>query len=312
MSETKKAKTVLAKKTVELREGDFEIIKPRFISLSDEETYLKEISFGMQLIKQSKQLQRCTAESVMESIVNLAQVGLTLNPVLKLAYMVPRYAAGQMKCCIEPSYQGLIKLVTDTGSAKTIYAHVVNEGDDFEVMLGTETTIKHVPRFTSDKFDKVYAVAILHDGTKQVEIMTVDQVKDIRDMSESYKAFIDKKISSCVWAEHFDEMAKKTVIRRLVKYLPKTDLWEKLGRAIEIENEDFKPTDGQLNYIDSLMMTAAITPEELQALELELPTMSASRAGEVITWLKDNQVDAVSAGHNFDMGDITKKIDSHV
>lgn len=312
MSETKsEVQLILAKKPSELKEKDFGIIKEKFLKLSDEETFMKEVSFAIQNIKKSKALQKCSAVSVMESVTNLAQTGLTLNPVLKLAYMIPRWSFGAMQCCIDPSYQGMVKLVTDTGSAKSIYAHIVYKGDEFEVSLGTNTEITHKPKFESDEFDKVYAVAILHDGSKQVEIMTDRMVDEIRNTSESFKAYKEGKIPTCIWVEHYFEMAKKTVIKRLVKYLPKTDLWEKLGKAIEIENDDFKASDNQIDYIDSLLLKAIIPEEEKEAIEKEYSTMTGSRASQLIEHLKNNQVDPTH-DNIASMGQITDKMKGHV
>lgn len=291
---------------------DFDLIEERFTMLSDEKTFLKEISFAMQLFKSNAYLNKSTKESKLECVVNLAQTGLTLNPVLKYAYLVPRSVRdGQdyvIKCHVEPSYQGLVKLVTDTGSAKTIYAHVVYEGDVFKTTLGTSVEIQHEPQYKSTDITHVYAVALLHDGTKQVEVMTLEQIDAIRDMSESYKSFKKGNAKSCIWNDHFEEMAKKTVIKRLVKYLPKTNMFEKLKTAIEIDNVDYGASDAQLDFIDSLIMTAAIDPDELESIEREKSYMTGDRAKELIEYLKANQLDPIHAGVNYNQTDIKNKL----
>lgn len=291
---------------------DFEVIESRFLELSDQQTFIKECSFAMQLFKANNYLNKATTESKLESVLNLAQTGLTLNPVLKLAYLVPRKAGNVIKCHVEPSYQGLVKLVTDTGSAKNIYAHVVHDGDDFEVSLGTETSIKHIPQYKSTDVLKVYAVAVLSDGSKQIEVMTTQQVDDIRDMSESWKSFQAGRSRSCIWDDHYEEMAKKTVIKRLVKYLPKTNLWEKLGHAIELDNQDYKASHDQIDYIDSLIMSAAIEPEQLDEIEREKAYMTAERASEVIAMLKAAQLDPIMSGENYSQSDIKNKIQNEI
>ena len=291
---------------------DFDKIESRFIELSDKQTFLKEVSFAMQLFKANNYLSSATTESKLESVVNLAQTGLTLNPVLKYAYLVP-YRAKEgsnwvVKCRVEPSYQGLTKLVTDTGSAKTIYAHPVFDGDTFKTTLGTSVGIIHEPQYKSTEITHIYAVAILSDGTKQVEVMTTEQIDAIRDNSESYKSFKAGRSKSCIWEDHYSEMGKKTVVKRLIKYLPKTDVWHKLGHAIEIDNQDYKATDNQIDYIDSLLIGAAITPEELDELDREKHYMSQERAREVIEYLKNSQVDPVAAGNNYSQSDIDAKL----
>lgn len=68
-----------------------------------------------------------TTTSKLQAVFNVALTGLTLNPTLKLAYLVPRYnnASRELEVHLEPSYQGLVKLVTDTGSAKSVSSQVV-------------------------------------------------------------------------------------------------------------------------------------------------------------------------------------------
>lgn len=287
-----------------LKKGDFNIIEERFLEVSNKDTFTKEVTFAIGIFKGNNYLNKATKESKLDSVMNLAMTGLTLNPVLKLAYLIPYFSDGAVKCRVEPSYQGLVKLITDTGSAKTVYSHIVYDGDDFEVSLGTSVEIIHKPQFKSTDILKVYAVAILNDGTKQIEVMTTEQVDEIRDNSESFKAFKNGKTKSCIWNDHFGEMAKKTVIKRLVKYLPKTDIFEKLGTAIDLDNQDFGATHNQIDYIDSLLMTAAISPQQLEDFDREKSYMTQERAGEVIQYLKDNQLDPVLAGNNYSQTDI--------
>ena len=294
----------------------FKAIKRRFIDLTDEKTFETEVSFALQHVNKNPQLKKADVQSVLEAVMNVAQVGLSLNPVNKLAYLVPRSenVGGQwiVKCCLEPSYQGLCKLVTDTGSARQIYSHPVYEGDDFEVILGSSMEIVHRPKYKSKEITHVYMVAILSDGAKHVEVMTREDVDEIRGRSESYKAFVAQKIKSCVWVSDYSEMARKTVIRRGVKYLPKTDMWDKVSTAISLDESDYMATDNQLNYIESLLMSAAIDPDEQGSIFSELSSMSAERARHLIDYLNDNQVDQVAAGNIKSMGQINDKLDKHV
>lgn len=287
---------------------NFEPIEKRFTQILDIETFKKECSFAMQHFKKNSYLNGATTESKLEAVLNVAQVGLTLNPVLKMAYLVPRFVDGQVKCFLEPSYQGLAKLVTDTGSAKSIYAHIVYKGDEFKTSLGTSVEIMHEPKFETTEVTHVYAVAILNDGLVQVDVMTTEAIDIIRDSSESYKAFKKGKTNSCIWDGHFGEMAKKTVVKRLIKYLPKTDMWDKLGTAIDLDNSDYKASYEQLDYIDSLIVTAAITPERMREIEQYKNTMGSEEAKEVIQELKDNQTDPIESGRNYSQTEIKNKL----
>lgn len=291
-------------------QADLDIVKDRMLKLFNEETYIKEVSFAMQAINQSEYLQKCSKESLQKAVYNTATTGLSLNPVLKFASLVPRYINGSYQCVLEPQYQGLVKLITDTGSVKTVYAHNVMKGDEFEVNYGTETSVTHRPKFASKEIEYTYAIAILHDGTKQIEVMNFADICAIRGMSESYKAYEAKKIKSCIWVTHEGEMAKKTVIKRLVKYLPKTDRYEKLAEAVEIDNSDYTISDGQQQYLLSLLNTSVYGKDDTgEILEKKiLSGISKLEFDNIKRDLEQNQIDPISAGFNYNQTDIKKKI----
>lgn len=287
-------------------------IEGRFIELTDRKTFDKESSFAMQHFSRNPYLDKSTIQSKIQAVLNVAQTGLTLNPVLKLAYLIPRYEGGAIKCYLEPSYQGLVKLITDTGSARNVVAYAVCKGDIFEVSMGTDLSIEHKPKFESKEITHVYSIASLHDGSKQIEVMTAEQVDEIRANSESYKSFKAGKSKSCIWDDHYSEMARKTVVKRLVKYLPKTDMWDKLGTAIELDNTDYKASDSQIDYIDGLILTANISAEEMDDLTRECAYMSSDRAGDVIEYLQENQTNAITSGRNYAQGEISDKIQTEI
>src|ERR1043166_7788210 len=82
----------------------------------DEAAFAREISFAIQLSIKNPYLKECDQTSVLRAIMNVAQIGLTLNPVSKYAFLVPRYnsQARVLECVLEPSYIGLAKLLTDS------------------------------------------------------------------------------------------------------------------------------------------------------------------------------------------------------
>ena len=276
--------------------SEFKAIETRFVELTDKNTFEKECSFALQLFSKNEFLNKATTESKLQAVLNVANIGLTLNPALKFAYLVPRSrkVGGQyiVEACLEPSYQGLVKLITDTGSAKTIYAHLVYEGDEFQEILGTGVEIRHVPKRQSKEVVLVYAVAVLHDGTKQVDVMPISDIHEIRAMSESYKAWEKNNALPCVWNTHFGEMARKTVIRRLTKYLPKTDRFEKVAKAIELDNSDYKASAVQVSVIEGLLITANIDENEKDRISHNLNDISSQDAAKLINYLKENNIES--------------------
>lgn len=295
-----------------LKQGIESSIGERFAQLTSKEDFQKELSFALQHIGKNPYLKKATFESNVQAVLNIAQTGLTLNPVMKFAYLVPRFQNGQVETCLEPSYMGLCKLVTDTGSAKRIYAHPVFEGDEFEVSLGINMEIKHKPKFKTKNITHVYAVAILSDGAPMVEVMTLQDIEDIQERSESFKAYKAGKIKSCVWVSDFVEMSRKTVIRRLVKYLPKTEMWEHLSNAINLDETDYKATDGQIQFVESLLMNVALDHDEQAEIYREIPVMSQERANELIEYLQENQLDPIQSGNSYGQTDIKNKIANEI
>lgn len=295
-------------------QSDLDSVKERMIKLIDEETYIKEVSFALQAINQSEYLQKCSKESLQKAVYNISTTGLSLNPVLKFASLVPRYINGGYQCVLEPQYQGLVKLITDTGSVQNVYAHNVCDGDEFEVQYGTTAEIIHKPKFKSKSITHSYAVAILPNGSKQFEVMTKEELDYIRGMSESYKAFEAKKIKNCIWVQHEGEMCKKTVIKRLVKYLPKTDKYEKLAQAVELDNSDYTATDSQCDYLLSLLRTSVYGKDDTGEM-LEQKILSGISKTEFETIKRDlenNQLDPIASGLNYNQKDIKKKLENHV
>lgn len=295
------------------KESDFEPILKKLESIGlDRQTIAKELSFALQHINKSKQLLDCTKESKLKSVVNLANIGLTLNPAAKEAYLVPRYVSGAMECVLEPSYVGLVKLLTDTGSVKNIVTQPVYSGDNFQMDLADFLKpIIHNPCLKKNEqgvFLGVYSVATLPDGIRQPEWMDADSLNEIRGRSETYKAFKAGKIKSCTWETDYIEMCRKTVVRRIYKYLPRTERMSKVDDLISIENEDYTATHDQISYIESLVMTANVSPEQVESIYSELNNMNRERASEVIAYLKSNQQDPVTERGRFSTKDIVNHL----
>ena len=161
---------------------------------------------------------------LLREVGKAASMGLLLDPFAGEAYIVPVYdpkANGQVPQ-LRVGYKGLIKLVRQTGTVSAVYAHEVCEGDQIECELGLEKKLVHKPNLfgTRGKVVGYYAVVRFKDGDSDFEPMTHDQIVAIRDRTDGWRAFKEGKIKDTPWAAAFDEMAKKTVIRRLLKRLP--------------------------------------------------------------------------------------------
>jgi phage RecT family recombinase len=293
-----------------INEDFYKSIKQSFVKQTDEKKFKKEINFAIQILKKSSYLQKCDANSVLDSVMNISQTGLSLNPILAYAYLVPM----KRKCVLMPGYQGLIKLVTDAGSVNSIEVQLIYEGDDVLIdMASPEKIQKHIPYILTDREKGNilggYSLANLSDGNKHVEIMSRADIEEIRDCSESYKYAEEKKSNNSPWHTHEAEMFRKTVVRRHFKYLPKTENVQ-LERAIELDNADydFPATMGQGNYIESLLITASIDEKTSAQIYNSIGDLTQSRAEECIAYLQENQLDPIKSGSGYNQGDIQKKL----
>lgn len=124
-----------------------------------------------------------------------------------------------------PMISGIIKKLRNSGEVLAIQSHCVYVGDYFNVELGLEPKLEHKPNFEVERHSQniycVYAIALLKDGIKQFEVMTTKEINKIRMMSPAEKYAKDNnKSDPTIWGLHWEEMAKKTVMRRLSKILP--------------------------------------------------------------------------------------------
>lgn len=194
-------------------------------------SFQKEASFAMQLFQANPYLAGMNPDSIKNAIVNVALTGLTLNPVMKFAYLVPRKG----KCCLDPSYMGLIKILTDTGSVKNIEAKLVYSNEPFEIQQGTNPYIKHgiAPNGEKGQVVGVYSIATLNDGSTSVEWMYKQDIDAIAMRSEGVKSG-----KQSPWHSDYSEMARKTVVKRHYKYLPKSDRAIMAATAIDLDHEN--------------------------------------------------------------------------
>lgn len=213
--------------------------------------YESESMFAMQAIQKNDYIYGVAnnaPDSVRNAVINVASIGLSLNPATAYAYLVPR----DKRICLDISYQGLIKIATDTGSIRWAKAELVYTKDNF-LYKGVAVLPTHEFNPFGDRgdFAGVYCVAKTSDGDYLVETMTAEQIHEIRNRSEAYKAFADGKSRQCPWVDFFGEMTKKTCIKRASKTWPKSQRGDRLQTAISILNENGEGID--FNADDSVV-----------------------------------------------------------
>jgi len=210
-------------------------------------------SVALAAIRNNADLLRCDPQSLFNACLNAAQDGLM--PDGREGAIVPRKG----KAVWQPMIHGIYKRVKSSGSVAALSANVVYEGEAFEVLLGDEDRIVHrrdMAKVARGHEVAVYAIATLKDGSKEREIMTWDQVEAVRKSSSMP--------NSGPWTQWADEMARKTVVRRLAKRLP----------VIEPADEALHRTIGR---VDSLY-DFGTSPPERPTIEVEPDARDALNA----------------------------------
>lgn len=200
-----------------------------------------ESQFAIQAIQKNKGLAACVPYTVQNAVINVAAVGLTLNPADGYAYLVPEYNKDlqQKECQLRISFKGLIKVATDSGAISWVKAEVVKEGDSYEHRGITEP-----PKHTFDPFSDrgetkgVYCVAKTNDGEYLVDTIPKAEIELIRKCAKF----------DAIWSQWYDEMAKKAIIKRASKQWPRTDKSGALHKAVEVINETEGSNEGYLLY----------------------------------------------------------------
>jgi recombination protein RecT len=197
-------------------------------------------------------LQQCSVSSILQCVFTAAELGLEPGGALGHAYLVPF----KQTATLIIGYRGFIQLMRNSRQLSSIRAVVVHDKDVFKMREGIEQSIKHEPFLDGDPgaLKYVYCVAKLKDGSVQIEVMTKAQVDAIRGRSRSS--------GSGPWVTDYEEMAKKTVVRRIAKYLP---LSAEVEKAVEHDNGDY--VDGEVLKSGEQMLAEAAKTATLSANE---------------------------------------------
>lgn len=162
----------------------------------------------MTVVQQSPDLLTADRKTLLAACIKCAADGLI--PDGREAALVKFGAVVQYM----PMLAGLQKRARNTGMIASIEAHVIYENDAFVWQQGTDATLRHTPKFPGPRGKPIgsYAIARFKDGGTQTEVMDYDEIERVRAVSRSGKGG--------PWAQWWSEMARKTVFRRLSKWLP--------------------------------------------------------------------------------------------
>jgi recombination protein RecT len=185
-------------------------------------------------ISVNPQLGSCTPSSFLGAMMSAAQLGLEPNTPLGQAYILPYKNKGVLEAQFQLGYKGLIDLAYRSGEVEVVQAHIVYENDEFTCEYGLEPKLTHVPadRERGNPI-KVYAMFKTKSGGYGFEVMSIEDVKQhAQKYSKSYSS------NYSPWTTNFEEMAKKTVLKKCLKYAPlKSDFVRGVVQDGSIKNE---------------------------------------------------------------------------
>lgn len=182
------------------------------------------IRVALTAVSRNPTLQKCNPATIAGCVVQASILGLEPDGVLGESYLVPFWNRkannnkGGYECQLIPGYQGLLKLVRNTGELKMVDVQEVCANDEFDFEKGMDPYLRHKPA-VGDRgpVEKYWAGAVLVNGGKQFEVMTKEEIEQHRDR---YSQSAEKDFSP--WKTSPEWMYKKTVLRKLVKLLPKS------------------------------------------------------------------------------------------
>jgi recombination protein RecT len=190
----------------------------------------------MTAMQKTPHLDECVPGSFFGALLTALQLGLEPNTPLGHCYLIPRFNKKQSVyiCSFEMGYQGMLELAHRTRLYHHISARVVYEEDDFVFHYGTGQELYHLPKWESETPKHVYAIYKLNNGGEEFTVWNWGAVlKHAEEFSESYNSNFSPWKASQASAE---EMAKKTVLKALLKYGPKSV--ELASEIVEAVNSD--------------------------------------------------------------------------
>lgn len=231
----------------------------------------------------------CSANSVMGACLKAANDGLLLDG-REAALVVFNVNTGtrdapkwEKTAQYMPMMQGILKRIRNSGEIKTITAHLVYEKDHYRYIRGDAERIEHEELYDGDrgKVVRVYAICYLKNGGIEREVMTTEEVEQVRSISRAK--------DSGPWVKWWGEMARKTVLRRLAKRLPLS------AEIVSIFDNDDTTYD-MTKEIDAHMDVDGFAAPKSPAAPIKAKGAAAKRRAESDTPIHDAKTGEVIEG----------------
>ena len=202
---------------LEMRKGEIAKAAPRILDTK------RLMRICLSSIQKNPLLLECTPSSLVRCVMDAATFGLIPDGATNEAHLIPFYSSKKKsyEAQFMPGYSGIIKLALQSGYINGVELHEVYQNDEFEYEYGLDQKLKHKPtEGATGDLRAVYCIVLLSTGHKTFEVMSIKKAIEHRDKFTKSKNRDGKVFGP--WAEHFNAMALKTVLKRGLKYTPKS------------------------------------------------------------------------------------------
>lgn len=250
----------------------FEDNKKRMIAAAPRSTGdpMRIFQIAFNSIAYNTDLLECTQQSLVGGVFESLKLGIALGGPMQEGWLIPFKNQGQKTATLIVGYMGYRNIIDRAGAVVDMHPRAVHirevEEKAFDYWFGDEPRIMHRPRYTvrtENDLHAVYCVARLRRGGKQMEVLLKDEVDDHRKKSRAK--------DSGPWVNEYVAMALKTSVRKISKYLPKSN--ELLARALDLDeradlgkDQDFEIPAGT-TLIDEEMKQAGPPRSPMDALK---------------------------------------------
>lgn len=213
---------------LEMRKGEIAKAAPRILDTK------RLMRICLSSIQKNQLLLECTPSSLVRCVMDAATFGLIPDGATNEAHLVPFYSSKKKsyEAQFMPGYSGIIKLALQSGYIDGVELHEVYQNDEFEYEYGLDQKLKHRPtEGATGDLRAVYCIVLLSTGHKTFEVMTNKKAEEHRDKFSKSKTKDGRVYGP--WADHFVAMALKTVLKRGLKYTPKSS---ELAQALNLDN----------------------------------------------------------------------------
>lgn len=257
-----------------------------------------EAMIGLALIAMNKSpiLAKCTMASILRALMEAAQVRIKPGGTNGRGYLVPRNVAVkgedgskryEYQCFFDPGWRGLVDIARRSGELVMLDAQAVYAEDEFDYWHDPLPQLRHRPYRGGDRGELIaaYAVAKLKDGSIQIEVLERTDIEKIKKSSESAKKGFGP------WSDWEGEMARKSAVRRLCKYLP-VEGDETLERAMTLADSADAGEDLTVGVVEAApqvtetrapareLTDGGVDTADLDALEAEADALVEHRMRE--------------------------------